>query len=422
MDDHQDRERYIPLCKNDLIDLLCEDGGLPPQEAESFCLFGDRVTAACHRQYQQRLEKLKADYTPFDPDADTKCVFPLREEERQRKQNELYREFTWLMEHAQYKHLSCGDIEPTLGGASDWGFRMDLDFSVFERLAIFVRGDALQRRVKRRLRSLFRVREVELPIYQRLVMLIKLRPHRRLGKDVKPDCVYFQIFKNIPKLDIKMLLPGARVRFSGWDRVKVAFTVASGLGLAAWNVVRARTSLPPFALLGLDIALLGLIGGTLGYLVKSYLAFQQTKQRLHLSLTQILFYQNLDTNSGVLYRLLDEAEDQECREVLLAYYFLWRHAGEGGWTAAELDGQATAYLERHTGAAIGCELADAVAQLERQGVVEKVAERYRARPLAEALERFEEEHGPSADTNHARPEPPAVPTHSTRKAAARSDR
>jgi len=80
-----------------------------------------------------------------------------------------------------------------------------------------------------------------------------------------------------------------------------------------------------------------LAAGGIGYGYKSFYGYQQTRQRYHLTLTQSLYFQNLDNNAGVLFRLLDEAEEQECRESLLAYYFLWRRAGDTGWPAERLE-------------------------------------------------------------------------------------
>lgn len=33
-------------------------------------------------------------------------------------------------------------------------------------------------------------------------------------------------------------------------------------------------------------------------------------------------FKNLDNNAGVFYRLLNDAEEEECKEALLAYYIL----------------------------------------------------------------------------------------------------
>src|SRR5258708_16852195 len=86
-----------------------------------------------------------------------------------------------------------------------------------------------------------------------------------------------------------------------------------------------------------DATLWGLTAGCLGYGYKSYYDYQQTRQAYHLNLTQSLYFQNLDSNAGVLTRLFDEAEDQETRTTLLAYFCLWRYGSEAGLPVAELE-------------------------------------------------------------------------------------
>ncbi|HEX4607467.1 MAG TPA: hypothetical protein VH092_04605, partial [Urbifossiella sp.] len=89
-------------------------------------------------------------------------------------------------------------------------------------------------------------------------------------------------------------------------------------------------------------------------------------------------------NAGVMYKLLDEAEEQETRETLLSYFYLWRYAGDRGWTAAELDDYVELDLERRLNMEVDFEIEDALAKLERAGIVEKTGDRYRAVPLEAA--------------------------------------
>src|SRR5437763_2936819 len=111
--------------------------------------------------------------------------------------------------------------------------RLDVDFSACEHVAVFARGDTMQTRTRRRLRSLYRQEEAEVPIYRRLVLLLKLRRHPRLQGPVDTENVYLKIFKDIPKLDVLMLLPGARVQLTRLDRSKIGLPLLSGLALAA---------------------------------------------------------------------------------------------------------------------------------------------------------------------------------------------
>jgi hypothetical protein len=393
MAQHQNCEPFIPLRRPELIDLLCADDSLRPEQVEDFRQLCRLLTATYHFQYHHKLEELKTAYAPFDPDPDTRPLIKLSAAEKQCRLNTLFSDFAWLMERANFRHLCRGDVEPYLRTASDWGIRMDVDFSCFERLALFARGDVAQQRTRRRLRNLYRVETTTVPVFQRLVLIVKLRPHPRLSKKADTESVYLKIFKDIPKLDLNMLLPGARVRMSYLDRSHISLPLLTGFGLILYKIALPFLALG--ALLGESfaqsggspsLAFWGLATGTLGYGYRSYYGYQQTRQRYRLTLTESLYFQNLDNNAGVLVRLLDEAEEQESREALLAYYFLWRQAGERGWTDAELNGAVEKYLETRAGVKVAFGIGDAIRNLEQLHLVDRVGDRYRAQPLERALQ------------------------------------
>ena len=121
------------------------------------------------------------------------------------------------------------------------------------------------------------------------------------------------------------------------------------------------------------LAFLGLVGGTIGYGVRSYFGYLNTKQKYQLSLTESLYYQNLDNNAGVLFRLLDEAEEQEGREAILAY------SSSGSMPGRRLDEGAarpsgrnlSAHSDRTAGRLRGPRR---LAKLQRLGLIETAAE------------------------------------------------
>jgi hypothetical protein len=397
MAEYKDREHFIPIRRCELVELLCGDKDLKPQERDLFRQFCRLVMATLHFEYDQRLEQLKDAYAPFDPDRDTRTCLKVSADERQRHLNDLFCDFGWLLERAQFKHLSRDELEPALHSASDWGINMDVDFRAFERIAIFARGDGQVKRTRRRLRNFLRVEEAMVPAYKRLVIILKMRKHKRLPKEVDTESVYLKVFKDIPKLDVKMLLPGARVRMSKFDRGRITVPLLTGTAMVAWRLVGSVWR----AILQWGDDVIGLVLGTasgnpwlvwiiasgaLGYGYQSYYSYQQLKQSYHLTLTESLYYQNLDSNAGVLTRLLDEAEEQEAREAILAYYFLWRHADEQGWTAAGLDDHVETYLEGVSGLKVDFEIGDALTKLERMHIVHKSGDRYRAVPIEKALE------------------------------------
>jgi hypothetical protein len=374
---------FIPLARSELIDLVCADAALTDEGREQLRALADATALACHLEYHHRLVELKRAYAPFDPDTDAVTVLSIPAAQRQQRLNDLYSDFGWLLERAHFRHLGREDIEPALDSPSDWGIRMDVDFSVFEHLAIFARGHAVQTR--KRQRWLSQPEEVEVPVWRRLVVILRLRPHPRLGGPADTDNVYLKIFKDIPKLDVMMLLPGARVRLSTGDRSRIGLPLVSGLGLACykilgdlgWAIEKALTS---------ENAIWALAVGGIGYGYRSFYGYQQTRQRYHLALAQSLYFQNLDSNAGVLTRLLDEAEEQDSLLGLLAYFCLLRFAEAEGWSAADLDASVELYLDRYADVSFVCPAGAALAQLRKLGLVEEAACRCRAVPLPRALE------------------------------------
>jgi hypothetical protein len=378
-------EHFIPLARGELTELLCADRTVAEEDRQRFRQFAELVAAVYHFEYNRRLTELKTAYAPFDPDTDNVALLPLSANKRQERLNDLFSDFAWLLERANFKHLSRSEIEPALDHSSAWGIRMDVDFSAFEHIAIFARGDTFQTRAQRRWYRPFRVEEVEVPIYRRLVLILKLRPHKRLGPNVDTKNVYLKVFKDIPKLDVMMLLPGARVQLTALDRGKIGFPFLSGIALAVWNIAQ-DLAWTVERLLSSPNAMWALAAGGVGYGYRSYYGYRQTKQQYHLTLTKSLYFQNLDSNAGVLTRLLDEAEEQECRAALLAYFCLWRYGGETGWTATDLDAYMELYLDRYAELPLTCEPGEALARLKKLRLVEEGTEgRFRALPMEKAL-------------------------------------
>lgn len=384
MASYADREHFIPLRKGELIDLLIQGKSLEPAQREPFSQFCKLLSSMFHFEYHSRLEELKNTYAPFDPDADTITLQPLNPDERKHRQDILFADFISLLEKANYTHLSHATLHEAIEiGASDWGLNMDVDFDVFDRLEVFSRGDILGTRTRRRAVKLWQVEEVKVPVYKRLVLILKLRKHKRVPRDVDTNTVFIKLFKDIPKVDLEMLLPGARLKMPTIQRGKLGVSMASSVGFVMYKLIKDAALLAQ----GLHnpVAFWTPLSLVFGYGYKQYYGFQQARVNYNLMLTQSLYYQSLDSNSGVLTRMVDEAEDQEFREALLGWYCLWRYAGPEGWTQAALDDYIELELERRARLKVDFEIDDALGKLLRLGVVEQVGERYRAQPLERAL-------------------------------------
>ena len=397
MAEYADREHYIPLRKSDLIDMLCKDSKLDYREHQPFRQFCRLVAAVWHFEYLEKLDALKDSYAPFDPDSATRPLKPTAPEDRPAKMDKLFEQFVAMMERANFARMSRKDIDDAVeGGASEWGVNMYVDFDVFERLELFSRGEGPIKRTKKHAIFFWKKEEKKVDSYRRLVLLVKMRKHKRLPESVDVKGVYMKMFKDIPKLDLEMVLPGTSLQMPlsqryklggsllgtlGWGVYQVFSDLMAGLAkiLAfSWETASAATGVlwGPFLLLG-------------GYAYKQYSGYQVTKQTYSKMLTESLYYQSLDNNLGVITQIMDEAEEQECRETMLAYYYLWKHAPAEGWSSEQLDDYVEMELEGKLNLKVDFEVDDALAKLEKLEIVTRQGDKYRAIGLDAALERLD---------------------------------
>jgi len=98
-----------------------------------------------------------------------------------------------------------------------------------------------------------------------------------------------------------------------------------------------------------------------GYLWKQYSNFRNRKLKYTQALTENLYFKLLDNNAGAMFRILDDAEESECKESLLAYYFLLIQSGPV--TAAALDQAIEAWFAEQLQCKLDFEIDDALSKL-----------------------------------------------------------
>jgi Protein of unknown function (DUF3754) len=419
MAEFTDREHYIPLRKSDLVQLLCKDSRLPLEEREPFRQFCRLVEATFHFEYNKQLETLKDAYAAFDPDSETKVMHPLDPDKRAVRMAETFDAFIALMERGNFRRLTRQQIQQYIDELpTSWGIDTHVNLDQFERLEVFARGDIVGTRTRRLWYRFWQLEKIQVPVFSRLVMILKLRKGA-VDRSINTDALYLKIFKDVPKPDLDMLLPNARVKLSTMDRGLILYPLLAGVGLMAFNIIMSITGGLENTTIDDTVArITGKLSAALlswsaalavaGYGYKSYSSWQIKKQNYNLRLTRSLYYQTLDSNAGVLMRVLDEAEEQECRETYLAYYYLLKHAPSQGWTPPQLDDYVEMELERTTGLKVDFEIGDALAKLERLRIVRRQGDHYLAVPLEKALEALDWQW--DNYFKYANPEPEEAPT------------
>jgi Protein of unknown function (DUF3754) len=322
---HWSIEPFVPIQVQKLVEYLIARQELSPRQLSTFrqvCEDADRIV---HEQTHSYHTRFLPAYLPLDPDSDTKdpqqsiAADAPTTEQSLTDPTEAIEICAEILQQAGYRKLSQESIEQCVGVASQWGVPLHVDFTVFARLEVYARGDIIGQRLRRRLRKLYRKEHVDVPIYQRMVVMFQLRRDDETQETLAASALHLRLFKNIPKQDVDMLLPGTRIRLSGADRVKIVVPSLSGFLLSLRKIELIIKTVLLFAAIALNWTAI-LLALVIGYVIKCIFSYSQTRNRYQLHLNRNLYFQKLDTNAGVAYQIIQQAQRQMVVETVLAYY------------------------------------------------------------------------------------------------------
>ena len=388
---HEDqRETFIPLRHDDMIRLLVQqlEWGEKEPVFSDLCV---RLYNVFHAEHLSTLLAVETIYSPLDPDCELLKVGPNDELAIEQRTSRLFDSLGELLNSAHYQQISHDELLNAIQLSSQWGIKLDIDFSVFDRLEVYARGYRMVEVERRRWQKLYRKETIELPQFHRLMLAFRVNADFDSPQDLESGFVYLKIFKNIPESELEVLLPGTKVKLSPLDRGKIILPTISGAAPTIYKIYRGAI------VIGLGLSLTNIysaiivLSAFVGYIAKSVLTYFRTKDKYQFELTKNLYVKNLDNNAGVLYRILNEAREQELCETILSYAMLWQHREKSGMASEKLDEIAEGFIEEHTGFDVNFEVHDAVAKLGRLGLATQDEQgNWIATPLDEASESLNE--------------------------------
>src|SRR5512134_1513928 len=388
------RERFIPVTRFALVDRLAQDAAWASGEAREVRRFFRYLDHWRHQQYGAEMLELEQAYEPFNPDTDLLLTRTFSGEERHRLLQLFMHGAERILEQAHYERIDPHDVQVILTRESHYGLDLHVDFGAFEECLVYYRGASTRRDARRSLKKFLRKEEFDVPIFQRLFLLFKLKPFetrvrevmetervdrkeaerivRRLRAllpaQVKEENVYLKLFKNIPRTDVEMVFPNTTVRFRLKDKIKLGVTAGGGLGMgvvgAAGKLALAASN--PIAAAG---ALLGL--GTIAF--RQAMNFVNQKQRYMVVMAQNLYFHSMADNRGVMIKLADRAAEEDVKEDMLLYTVLAKEPALRSDLPA-IDAAVEQYLHRTFGVHVDFDLEDALRRLLADGIVEEDAE------------------------------------------------
>ena len=371
--------RFIPFRRSDIVAMCLSGGRLDEARAQQFSFGREKIEEHFQRDFHRIKQQLKDSYAPLDPDADTRVVASLREESAS---SGLVKTLGQVLQRANYEKVTDKDLQRALRSSSLFQVRLYVDLNEFEEILLYTRGASKRQETLREFFGLWR-RTIKFTNYDRVLLYIRLKEdvdaESTLG-ECQPGSTMLKLFQNVPEADLEMLFPNIRVGMRLLDKLIVGVPALVSGGLVLTTKMGA-TLLLLGSLLGFWLgvssepvqldktALLVLLAGIAalgGYLWKQYSNFKNRKLKYTQALTENLYFKLLDNNAGALYRILDDAEESECKESLLAYYFL---LAEGRpMTTADIDQAVESWFAEQWQCKLDFEVDDALGKLLELGL------------------------------------------------------
>ncbi|ELS04067.1 Protein of unknown function (DUF3754) [Xenococcus sp. PCC 7305] len=393
MTEYQEREAFIPCSRQEIIDLCLQEGKFSKQESSQFRDFCNILIAYYHFKFHSYLENIKANFAPFNPDLIQDKYLSISQETA--AEQKLIDNFIEVLEKANYRYFSKSSLTRAFEENSLFDLKTEVDFSDFDKVLCYARGDVQQDIL---VKKLWRKVTKKLDIFEQVILLIKFKDEKYFTNKLlkkkkslkiedlkfKPGKVYLYLYKNISKPDIEFIFPNIKMSMTWKDRI-IFGVPAIGAGVSL--IVRVLPQL--LLILGVIIYVtLGQqpieelrvreeevrnitpliitvfsLGMTLGgFAFKQYTSYKTKQIKFQKTVTETLFFKNMASNTGVFQYLIDTAEEEECKEIILVYYHLL--TSSQSLTPRQLDELIETWMQEKIGKRVNFDIAKTLQNLE----------------------------------------------------------
>lgn len=391
-------EAFIPFLRRDVIAKCVGDGGLSPERSRHFAELCEILCAHLHFECHRYIEEVKQHYAPFDPDRDTLAGdADISDDSLRDHEEKVERLFRAIADRANYFEIGEEGIRKCFEAATLIQLRTTVDLDDFDCVICYARGDIFKSTsVRRGLKK----KEIPIDILQRVVLLLKYKDRayfenlcekkrkkkREQSPLFQPGKIYAYFYKDVPKYDLELLFPNVEVGMTIKDKLLFAVPALGGsVGVLlkaipqlmiiagvilfftagpAWAIKLGVTDESVTRIMPVLTALLGVILALGGLAFKQWNNYRKKRIAFLKDVSEQLFFRNLATNQSVFYRLIDSAEEEEGKEMVLVLYHLLTGPGEGQ-TSEELDARVEAWMREVFGAEVNFDIDGPLKNLAR---------------------------------------------------------
>ena len=402
----QQRDRVIPLRKSDIIDGLIAEGRLDEADQAKFRQLARMLGAILHYEYLAELDRLRETYFYFDPEVDPHEFGSAKD--LSAAYRELSDEFVRVLTDANFVEVSHEEITKAFAERARVRVKIKAPVEDYRDVRMFRRGSHMET-IEIPAWFGLRKRPLEVKVYDDVVLMVATKPDdmssdetrralssaRRGGQKVRSGAVLFKYFRHIARADLKALFPNVRVVRSLLDHLMLG--VPAILGGVPILIKLASTMTVLFLVAGFYLGLSGTmqdrdmeqalaaLSGMLAlgaFLLRQWGNFHRQSLIHQKQVTDNVYYRNVNNNSGIFSYLIGEAEDQDWKEVLLAYYGLLIEAGPV--TREVLDARIEELLVRMIGVSADFDVDHALSRLRGYDLVIETDGGLAAVPLSDA--------------------------------------
>jgi hypothetical protein len=365
------------------VPMLISENPLADVELERFYDGKKIVEEYFQQDFYAVKQQLKEAYSTLDPDTDTRLIAGLHDNKPEGDLSEMLEQ---TLTRANYEKVTEKGLQKALRSSSLFQVRLVVDLKDFEEVLLYTRGLSIREEELREFFGLWK-RKIRFRNFDRVVLYIRSKndvdSESALGY-CPPGSTMLKLFQNVPEADLEMLFPNIRVGMRFLDKVMIgvpaivsgAVVVTTKMGatlillgslLGFW--LGLSTEQPVEMDKAAMIAVLASLGALGGYVWKQISNFKNRKLKYTQALTENLYFKLLDNNAGVFHRVLDDAEESECKESIIAYYFLL--AEGNAMTAAKLDSAIETWFDQRWQCQINFDVVDALEKLEKLNLVHR---------------------------------------------------
>ncbi len=372
-----------------------------------------RLGAIFHYQYFEELDRLREAYFHFDPEVDPQACGAAKDLEAAYRS--LSEEFVRVLTEANFIEIMHDEITRAFAERARVRVKIKAPVEDYRDVRMFRRGHHTET-IEVPVWFGLRRRSLEVVVYDDVVLMVATKPDgtrpadarkalasaRRDGQKIRSGAVLFKYFRHIARADLKALFPNVRVVMSLYDHLALA--VPAVVGGVPILIKLASTMTVLFLVAGFYLGLTGTIhdndvqqalaalSGLLAlgaFMLRQWGNFHRQSLIHQKQLTDNIYYRNVNNNSGIFAYIIGEAEEQDWKEALLAYYGLLTAAAP--LTREALDARIEELLTRRFGVSSDFEIDDALARLKALDLLAETDGRFSVLPLSGALARLDKE-------------------------------